>query len=272
VHVVRVLLEAGYDLYALDVRRTGRAKRYGEHSGWDPKLAHSTSDFGEYAEEVDQLVDFARRTTAGEADGELEQCVLYANSTGALVALTYLRHPAARHRALVSHLVLNGPFLDWDKSPVLEAVLRSPLLTGVYSRIGVSSKYQGALMAEGSGLSATNLRLWSRYWYPLSPSNPYACLRGLSEIHTTREWVDAVTRAQKAIRGASEPLRIPLFVIASIEDAWLSTEEGMSIVDAISDARCEVQVHDADHDVLLSADRAKVRECFGYMLNWLQSH
>ena len=150
--------------------------------------------------------------------------------------------------------------------------MNSPFLTDIYAKHFVGKKASSKnLMESGVGVSPGNLRLWARYWYPINPRSPYGSIRALEALHVTHEWTDAVSFAQKAIREAKTPLQIPLLVMASLEDSFLSTEEGMQIAKSISNRRTELQVHGAEHDVLLSSDRDKTMECLGYLLVWLQA-
>ena len=105
VHVLDRILGAGFDVYALDLRRCGRAK-YSLDTGEEttPELmAHDSHDFSEYFEEVDAVLKFIKTpqelpTTGSIEDGgcgkAYESVVMYSHSTGGLVAALYggVRH------------------------------------------------------------------------------------------------------------------------------------------------------------------------------------
>lgn len=261
VHVLEALLASGWDVFALDCRRMGRAKEHAatHDPGWDVKDAHTTGDFDEYSEEIDALVAKAMATKA------YRRCVLYGNSTGALTAVTYLQRDGPM-RSHIHGLAVNGPFFDWNLAAYAELVVSSPLLTDVYARLVAGD---ASLVEKGRGLSAYSLKVWSQYYFPAA--NPSSALRSMAALNTTTEWAKAVTVAQGRLKKSS-PTLLPVFGITSICDAWVNTDTVMTTIDVLGPNRTEVQVANAEHDVFLSVSKQKVDECVHYLLTWLSFH
>lgn len=101
----------GYDFYAVDLRRYGRALRPGQYFGY-------TTDLGDYAREIDGALALIR--SAGH-----ERLVLMGHSTGGLTGALY----AHDHPGVFDAVVLNSPWLELSGNPVLRQVL-SRLVTG----------------------------------------------------------------------------------------------------------------------------------------------
>ena len=269
-HVARALLAAGWDVCALDCRRMGAAKGWAE--GDDPLCAHTTADFKEYGEEVAAALAWA---DARKEEGGYRKRVLYANSTGALTAWTFLRHGDAAARASVDGLALNGPFLDWDLAPYVEAIVETPALSALYAQVagGGGTRLGGqdvALVSHNGGeaLSAYFARLLFRYHVP--PWQRSAC-----GLHITKEWADAVSATQRGLRDAAGEgfaLAMPVFVLSSRQDACIASEETLACADYLGPQRTEVEVEGALHDPFYSFTCAKVDEAVGYLLQWLRTN
>ena len=258
-HCLKALLEAGWDFYTLDCRRMGRSKRYAAEFDpkWDPLDAHTTGDFKEYCEEIDAMIDLACSSKTYESK------VLYGNSTGALTCSSYLRHGA--NAGKIDGLALNGPFFDWHLASYQEVLMNSAFLTDAYAKLAVGG--EGRNVQDGRGVSCYTIKTWAQYYWDEAEG-----LRSVAALNTTAEWAKAVTAAQKELRETKTPFLFPIFVISSVSDTWVSSEESLAISDFLGPMRTEVQVFNAEHDVFLSATAEKVSECIGYMVNWLQSH
>ncbi|HTW05688.1 MAG TPA: alpha/beta hydrolase, partial [Streptosporangiaceae bacterium] len=97
----------GLAFYALDLRKSGRARRPGQ-------TAHYVSDLALYDDELER----ALAIVAGAHPGQ--PVVIAAHSTGGLIAALWLdRRRAAGRVAPVAGLVLNSPWLDLQGKPVL---------------------------------------------------------------------------------------------------------------------------------------------------------
>lgn len=95
----------GYDFYAVDLRRYGRALRRGQFLGY-------ITDLDDYAREIDAAVEVMR------AEGH-ERLVLMGHSTGGLTSVLY----ADSHPGVFSAVVLNSPWLALSGNTVLSQLV-----------------------------------------------------------------------------------------------------------------------------------------------------
>ena len=134
VHLLPELLEgAGCDVFALDLRRCGRARM-----GTDgqpvckPDMAHDSADFTEYFEELDAVFEFLQNPSplpldthilqeGGGCGQEYDEIILYAHSTGALVGALYAK--LGQHGDKIARIAFNSPFwafnLPWYQAAVV---------------------------------------------------------------------------------------------------------------------------------------------------------
>jgi alpha-beta hydrolase superfamily lysophospholipase len=136
-HVGDALADAGHDVYALDMRDYGRSIRPGREPNY-------TTDLSVYAEEIDAAFRILLE--------DHHEVALIGHSTGGLIAALW----ADARPGLLSHLVLNSPWLDMQGGRVGVAVLTPTLeLVGkVAPRLKVQnlpSFYAEALNAESGG-------------------------------------------------------------------------------------------------------------------------
>ncbi|MCG2797137.1 MAG: alpha/beta hydrolase [Cellulomonas sp.] len=107
-HLGRPFAEAGYQLYALDLRDCGRSTRAG-------RTPMTTNRLSAYVEEIDQAVQVLRRTHP--------KVVLLGHSAGGLVSALW----ADARPDVLDALVLNSPWLDlrgtWFDRTVLTAAI-----------------------------------------------------------------------------------------------------------------------------------------------------
>lgn len=111
-HVARFLHERGFAFYALDLRKTGRARQPGQH--W-----HYSESLQDYFPDLSAALDFL----AGEHSG----VVPIAHSTGGLIVplwLDHLRRTGDPRHAHVDGVILNSPWLDMMYPRAVVRVLR----------------------------------------------------------------------------------------------------------------------------------------------------
>ena len=103
-HLAERYLAAGYDFYALDLRKHGRSLRPHQRPNFCRSIA-------EYYPEIDAALAIIGAETGGAP------LLLNGHSTGGLVAALYA-HEGAR-RAQIGALFLNSPFFAFNKPPLL---------------------------------------------------------------------------------------------------------------------------------------------------------
>jgi Serine aminopeptidase, S33 len=115
-HVLEMYKELGYDLYSIDARYCGRARRFMN----DTLFGHYIDDFDTYDEEVEKTLAFMKEQK------KYTKIVAHAHSTGALVALNYAMN--VKNEPFDAY-ILNGPFLDWGHvgGPFYEFLLEHPV-------------------------------------------------------------------------------------------------------------------------------------------------
>jgi alpha-beta hydrolase superfamily lysophospholipase len=257
-HVADALLARGWDVYALDLRRSGRSLRTGNR----PYFAR---DLRDYFEEISLAV----AVIVNEPDHRL--LCLTGHSTGGLIASLYMADGA--HRARIQALALNSPFVAFNASALERAAM--PLVTSVGGGIphlpipGVlAPAYVQSLHRTLKGEWNFDLR-----WKPEAGFPAYA------------GWLRAVRAGhQRVARGLG--LEVPVLQLRSATSVrargW---DERVRTADAVLDVahmqaavpRLGAQVTDvaldgAMHDVFLSrADvRARALEAYGQWLDALK--
>ena len=107
-HVADAFNGAGYNFYALDLRKYGRSLVGSTHQNF-------CKDFEEYFSEITSAIDII--TTVEHHDG----VVLNAHSTGALAGALYAKIGDRQER--VTSLILNSPFLEVPQGSALAHIV-----------------------------------------------------------------------------------------------------------------------------------------------------
>lgn len=198
----------GYDFYAVDLRRYGRALLPGQA----PFAMRSVS---EYFADIDAAIALIR-------GGGAEEIVLLGHSTGGLTTSCYMN---GRPDPAVRALVLNSPFLTWNLPWLLRAVAVPAVCLLV--RLGVDLRLQ----ADRTDRYARTIRHglggewdYRTEWKPdvMPPVNS--------------RWIAAVQGAMRSLRQSD--IKVPVLMLHSDRTARASSslEEAMR-ADAVLDAR-----------------------------------
>lgn len=107
-HVAKGYNDAGYDFYAIELRRYGRAIM-------PHQRANYTTDVKEYFEELDYAVDLIRNKE------HHDHFVLLCHSTGCLTGILYAK--CRQHKGEINSLILNSPFLDFSIPKLFKVLL-----------------------------------------------------------------------------------------------------------------------------------------------------
>lgn len=255
-HVADALNTRGFDVYALDLRRSGRSLRTGNRP-------YAVRDLREYDEEISLAV----AVIAAEPAHRL--LCLTGHSTGGLVAALYMHRGSERHR--VQALALNSPFFDF-RIGALER-LAMPILAGLGTVVphipipGVlAPSYVQSLHRDFRGEWDFDLR-WK-------PERGFPAYTG---------WFHAVRNGHRQVaRGLK--IGVPILMLRSARSinrrGW---DDGMLSADSVLDVQhmqravpllgsrvTEVPLDEALHDVFLSRPsvRAKALEAYA---GWLDA-
>jgi len=168
-HVADAFAAAGWDFYALDLRRYGRSLRAQNRPNY-------CTDLAQYDEEIGAAINIIR------ADDKHERLALMGHSTGGLITSWYT-HRGAR-RTEVNALVLNSPFFEFYVPSSARFQLSIASLLGALWPKGTDSKslprwYGESLRAEYHGEWTYDLR-----WKPLLGFPIYfGWVRTIRQVH-----------------------------------------------------------------------------------------
>ncbi len=253
-HVAEFLNARGWDVYALDLRRSGRSLRPGNRP-------YFVRNMREYFAEITLTV----QVICAEPDHRL--LCLMGHSTGGLTTALYMHEGDARDR--IQALALNSPFMDFNVGTLERGAL--PLLTSLGAVVphlpipGVlSPAYAQSLHRDFRGEWAWDLR-----WKPERGFPAYA------------GWFRAVRSAHRTVaRGLH--IRVPVLMLRStasvrtrgwddrlhVSDGVLDVSHMKASVSRLGTDVTDVPVDGAVHDVFLSRPAARHRALAEYG-DWL---
>ncbi len=256
-HMARVFVEAGWDFFALDLRKYGRSILPHQHP-------YYCRDLHEYFPEIDRAIE--RIETQA-----YRQIVLLGHSTGGLIASLYAAE--GKYRQKLDALVLNSPFFEfntgWFKRNVAIPLvgMLSRLFPYAHKRNELSPHYFTSVHRSEKGEWDFDTR-----WKPKEGVPLYFA------------WLRAIRRGQRRLhRGLG--LTLPVLVLHSARSAWgNSWEENFSGSDTVlnvshirryalrlGDRVTDVAIDGGLHDLTLSAPKIR-REVFDTILFWLGQH
>ena len=251
---------AGWDVYAVDLRRHGRSLRPGQTIAF-------TRDLHLYFEELDAAISRIR-----DRDGHT-RVVLSGHSTGGLTCALYAHH--RRDRDTIDGLLLNAPFFTFRGTRFQRAMLRR-----VFPTVGRLDP-RWVVQRDGGPLYLWSLhRSFERggeWEFDLTWKTP-------GGLPVRAGWIGAIHRGQEEVRRGLD-VQCPVFVITSARSggghrwnpSYLDTDTVLDVGSIRARAwgvgRDVTQrvVSDALHDVLLS--RPDVRDtAYRWMLGWAERH
>ena len=248
---------AGYDFYAIDLRKYGRSL-----------LPHQTPNFcldlAEYYSELDEAVRLIR-----DRDGH-ERVVVSAHSTGGLIASLWAADRHADDATVADALVLNSPWLDLQGSFLLRTAG-----TEAINRLGQRRPY-AVVPRTVTGVYAETLHRDFRGEWDFDLT-----WKPLESFPVRAGWLRAVRMGHRRVHKGIDVGAPVLTLCSSTSLVSQSWSEQAHTADTVLDVRqiakwshqlgprvTVVRVQDALHDVLCS--RKDVRElAFGEISRWL---
>ncbi|MDO9378135.1 MAG: alpha/beta hydrolase [Nocardioidaceae bacterium] len=250
----------GLAFYALDLRKSGRARRPGQ-------TAHYVSDLAQYDAELDE----AAATIAADHPGV--PVTLVAHSTGGLIVPLHLdRRRREGRTAPFAGLVLNSPWFDLQGKPVM----RGPVtwaLQGV-ARVRPLRPLDLPEGVYGQTLHTSGTGEWDFD----------VALKPLEGFPVTVGWLNAVRRGQARLHRGLD-VGVPSLVLRSDKTHYSSRySDASDRADTVLDVRqiarwagclggetTVVPVVDARHDVFLSLPEPR-RSAYEHLGRWLDDH
>ena len=253
-HLAEKFHEAGYNFFALELRKYGNSIRSHQH----PNYCHSLL---EYFPEIDLALEIITKENGQKA-------ILLGHSNGGLISTIYAKH--GKNKDLIQLLILNSPFLDLNLNPIIQK-LALPILGYIakifpYAKINhvVTPLYPKSLDKKFYGEWEIN-----NDWKPINGFPGYFA------------WLKAVENAQKL--AVNDPkIEIPiLFMHASdsfVPKVWEERIKNSDIIldvikikkkaKQIGNNITFIEINKAMHDIFLSKKDVRTH-AFGEMLNWL---
>jgi alpha-beta hydrolase superfamily lysophospholipase len=257
-HLADHFVDAGFDFYALDLRKYGRSLR-------PHQTPHDITSLADYALELDAAAGIIR-----EVDGH-EVFLVNGHSMGGLVAALWCHYRAGER--LVQGLFLNSPFLSWPVSWVQRNV-EAPavlLLARVWPRQRVQFYRQEHYVQSIH-------TAWKGAWtfhLPWKQAEPFPVRAG---------WAAAVHRG---LREVAKGLAIdaPILVMASTSsvrprawddvlhtaDAVINAEDVARLAPRLGRHVTVVRIAGGVHDLCLSGEAARA-QVFADLDRWIAAY
>ena len=254
-HMGEVLNNAGYDLYALELRKYG-------HSYLDHQHPNFCKDLGEYYEDIDRAIEKIKSKGATDI-------FFLGHSTGGLTTSLYLSE--GKYKNSIKAMILNSPFLEIPLPVVIRALV-DPVTTFVLffsPWVGlsgfVSPHYPKSLHKDYKGEWDFDLE--------------HKPIKGFPAYF---KWVRAVRRGQSKVKKGLR-VKQPVLLMHSSNsfmafkwkdaihrsDIVLNTEDMKRIGPRIG-SNVEIKaIKDGRHDLALSLKESR-EEYFSSLLDFLQ--
>lgn len=251
-HMGEAFLKEGYDFYALDLRKYGRALLSHQH----PNYCRSID---EYFEEISLALEQISEKSTG--------IYLLGHSTGGLTASLYMND--GPKKKLVKGLILNSPFLDinlpnWQKALTIWSAK-------IVAKISNYAKVNGAISpAYAKSIHKDHHGEWdfNKEWKPIKGFPAYF------------KWFVAIVEAQEKL--ASSNIEVPVLVLhssgsyrtnkfserAMSHDIVLDIEDIKRVGHKLGNDVTLTPIEDAQHDIFLSQKHVRDKG-FQKMFDWL---
>ena len=253
-HLGEKFNENEFDFYALDLRKHGRALMEHQHPNY-------CKNIDEYFEEISIALRKINENSSS--------IFLLAHSTGGLTASNYMNF--GKDRDLVSGLILNSPFLDFNQSTLEKSL--SIFAAKLISKVSTYGKIEGALSpAYAQSVHKDHFGEWNFNldWKPIKGFPTYF------------KWVVAIANAQDRLDNSN--IKVPILIMhssgsvkiskytsdAKLNDIVLNIEDIKRVGSKLGNKVTLMKINNAQHDIFLSSK--DVREiAFEKMFAWLSA-
>jgi alpha-beta hydrolase superfamily lysophospholipase len=257
-HLADHFVDAGFDFYALDLRKYGRSFR-------PHQTPHDIVSLADYAPELDAAARIIR-----DVDGH-QVLLVNGHSMGGLVVTLWCHHRTSQR--LVQGLFLNSPFLTWPVSWVERSLPRLPvlLLATLRPRQRVrfyrQEHYVHSIHTSWKGAWTFDLT-----WKQTEP------------FPVRANWAAAVQRGiTKVAKGLT--IDVPILVMASTAsvrprawndilhtvDAVIDVEDVARVTPQLGRHVTLVRIAGGMHDLVLSGDTARA-QVFDQLDRWIGAY
>lgn len=246
-------IDAGYDFYALDLRKHGRALRPGQTPNYVTELA-------DYATELDEAEHIIR------VEDEHTELVVLGHSTGGLIASLWAHARPGR----ASALVLNSPWLDLNES-WFHRVLLTPVVAAL-SRVsprtvvgGLAEHYGRALHRESGGEWDYDLTWKPHAGFPVRAAWFSAVRRGHARVARGLDIACPVLVCTSDATGDNHAAHAAVLSTDSV----LSVEQIHARAPRLGGDVTVVEVPGGAHDLALSPEPART-QYLNLVHHWLE--
>ena len=255
-HTAEAFLEAGYNFYAVDLRKHGRSLMEHQHPNY-------CRDIREYYEEITLSIEMIKERSS-------EPLYLLGHSTGGLIASNYMIEGDARSQ--IEALILNSPFLE-IKFP---HILKRPLyfISEGMHRLDVFAKVPEMFSAVYG--KSVHKDFYGEWDYDLT----WKPIHGFDIYYS---WMAAIIRAQYRLHGVH--MEVPILLMhaerSSNKKQYSEEAKRSDTVLVVKDMRrlgvnlgknvTLIAVNDGMHDLFLSKFEVRT-SAFTQMFSWLQCH
>lgn len=212
-HLADFFVERGYDFYALDLRKYGRSLR-----------PHQTANFVRSMTDHFPEIDEAVQIIKSPADGNNKTVVLFAHSTGGLIASLWA--DARSQTEPIDGLILNSPFFELN-APWL---IRRPF-AAVVGRVAAWRPYW-TLPLKSRGIYGRSLHKDFDGEWPFDTT-----WKPLEGAPLRLGWLHAIRAAQRRLQAGLE-ITVPILVARSS-----ASFRGVKLSDAAHEADAVLNVH-----------------------------
>ncbi len=253
-HMAEKFHEAGYNFFALELRKYGSAIREHQHPNYCKSLF-------EYFEEINQSLEIITKESRQKA-------ILLGHSNGGLISSLYAKY--GENRNLIQLLVLNSPFLDLNLNPSTQK-LAMPVL-GIIARIFPYAKINNII----NPLYPKSLD--KKFYGEWEINNDWKPIKGFPGYFS---WLKAVSDAQNLV-VKNDKIELPILFLYSSksfnpkvwEDSIMESDIILNVkkikqkVLKLGSDLTVIEINKAMHDVFLSKKEVR-EEAFKQMFDWL---